>query len=73
MGFVEPGNVVDDTHPPHLGPDRFENPWGEIVLLTKRAKRRDKLVFGVFQLDEDGQEDLLLISTPWMEQSGQLV
>jgi hypothetical protein len=64
MGFVEPGNVVDQSHPPHLGPYRFKNPWCEIIFFTRRPEIRNELALDVFQLDEDRQENLLLVPAP---------
>ena len=61
MRFIEPGNVVYDSHPPHLGPDRLQHAGSEIVLIAEGAEIRNKLVFGVFQVDEYGQKDFLLV------------
>ena len=73
MSFVEPGNVIYDPHPPHLRADRFELAGRELVFFTKRAEIRNKLALGIFQLDEDRQEDLLLVPTARKQQSCQLI
>lgn len=73
MGLIESGNMVNDTHSPHFRPNRFQQAGGEIILFTKRTKKRDKLVFGVFQFDEDGQENLLVLSVPREQQGCELI
>jgi hypothetical protein len=48
MRFVEPGNVVYNSHPPHLGPHGFELAGREIIFFTKGAEIRHELFFGIF-------------------------
>ena len=60
MGPVEAGNVVNQSHSAHLGAHGLKHTGTEPVLVAKWAKGEKKLVLGVFELDENGQKDLLV-------------
>jgi hypothetical protein len=65
MALIETGNVIYDPYPPHLASDGLKKARSEAILIAERLQVRHDLAFGVFQLDEYGQEDLLLVSAPW--------
>ena len=60
MGPIESGNVVNQSHSAHLGAHGLKDTGTEPVLVAKWVKGEKKLVLGVFELDENGQEDLLV-------------
>ncbi len=64
--------MVNQPHAPHFGPDGFQHPGREVVLPAKGRQVGKELTFGVFQLDEDGQEDPLVVPVPREEQPGQV-
>ena len=73
MGPIESGNVVNQSHPAHLGAHGLKHTGTEPVLVAKWAKGEKKLVLGVFELDENGQEDLLVIFVPREQEACQLI
>ena len=60
MELIESGNVVNQSHSAHLGAYGLKYTGTEPVLVAKRAKGEKKLVLGIFEFDENGEEDLLV-------------
>ncbi len=48
----------------HLGAHGLKHTGTEPILVAKWAKGEKKLVFGVFEFNENGQEDLLVFFIP---------
>lgn len=56
-------DVIDQTHPPNLGPDAFHRRLRDLVLADDRARLvRHHAVVGPFQPDVNGYEGVLLIA-----------
>jgi len=53
MGLIKSGNVIDQPQSSHLGPNSFQHPETDAILLTEKAEIGKELVFGVFEFDED--------------------
>ena len=64
--------MVDQSHPSHFSPDRLQHPGREVIFLAKRSHSGQELILSVFQFEEDGQEDFLVVPVAWEEQPGQV-
>ena len=60
MGFYEAKDVIDQSHPAHPRWNGFQDGGTYSELVAEWGKDRKKLVFVVFEFDENGQKDLLV-------------
>jgi hypothetical protein len=65
--------MVNHTHPAHFAAHGFKHAPAEFILAAQEKERRQELPGCVFQLDVNGQKNLLLIPVIGKQQSGELV
>ena len=65
--LVQPGNMLKESHANSFTSHGLQHPRRETILITKRLKVRDEHFLGVFDLDEDRQEDFLVVPVPRKE------
>jgi hypothetical protein len=57
----------------HACPDNFEGSQRNPILAYQVRPRWQELIFGIFDLDPDGQERHLVVAVAWEYNAGQVV
>ena len=65
--------MVNDAHATHLATDSLKHTRGEAILFAKRRQNGQEFTGSKFQLDKDGQKDLMVILVTREQDSCKLI